>query len=575
MSKSIPQTFIADLLAKVDIVDMIGARVKLRRTGSNLVGLCPFHTEKSPSFTVSPAKQFFHCFGCHTHGNAIGFMMQFEHLGFVEAVENLANQAGMVIPQMAGHSNESLYVELYKVNAQVATFFEKQLSTSTRAINYLKSRGLTGAICKKFKVGYATSDWGNLRSLYNTSSSIKQQMVTAGILATKNDKTYSRFRDRIMFPIHDIRGRIIGFGGRAIDADPAKYLNSPETPLFHKGEELYGLYEAKKADPKLKFMIVVEGYLDVISLSQFGITNVAATLGTAISTKQIQLLLRVTPEVIFCFDGDHAGRTAAWRALENSLPIMRDGIQIKFLFLPEANDPDSLIRKESKEIFTERLENAIPLADFFIKQLSSNIKINTIDGKAKLAKLGRELLKKMPRSIFYQLLSNKIAELANINIEELKTDDYNQSFPQAIDKQEPTTTTIIHSSLHNALNILLHNPQLTTHVDIDSLKTIKLNGIEILLELITLLNKEPNIAMGAILEAWRDRPESELFGRLACKEPIIPKESLKNELTSIIQFLGNLEREHTIQALLLRAGTEILTLEEKQNLQNLIEISKK
>lgn len=582
MAKLIPQSFITDLLAKVDIVDIIGARVKLRKTGSNLTGLCPFHNEKSPSFTVSPAKQFFHCFGCHAHGNAIGFMMQFEHLNFVETVENLAAYAGLAVPNTSEFTDKSSnYKDLYKINEQVANFLEQQLPHSLQAVDYLKSRGFTGAICKRFRIGYASADWENLRPIYNRSNLIKQQMVSAGLLIIKNGKAYSRFRDRITFPIYDVRGRIIGFGGRTIGSDPAKYLNSPETPIFHKGEELYGLYEAKKNTKNLKFMIVVEGYLDVIALAQFGISNVAATLGTAISTKQIQLLLRTTPELIFCFDGDQAGRTAAWRALENCLPIMRDGIQIKFLFLPETDDPDSLIRKESAELFNQRLEQALPLSDFFIRQLSTNININSIDGKAKLAKTGKELLKKMPYSIFHQLLSNKIAELANINIEELKAwNDIHPSPvihpPQHPDKlYVPITYPIPPVPVQNIINILLHNPHLITHVDIENLKSIKLTGTKILVELTTLLKEEPNISMGAILETWRDRQEVELLEKLACREPIIPKENLKNELTSIIQSLGNLERDQSIQDLLTKASNEALTVEEKQKLQNLIEISKK
>jgi len=343
------------------------------------------------------------------------------------------------------------------------------------------------------------------------------------------------------------------------------------------------LYEAKKARHDLKFIIVVEGYLDVIALAQFGILNVAATLGTAISTKQIQLLLRNTSEVIFCFDGDQAGRAAAWRALENSLPLMRDGIQIKFLFLPDGYDPDSLIRKESKEKFDQRLETAIPLSDFFIKQLVYNVNINTIDGKAKVTKIARELLKKMPQGIFHQLLSTKIAEIANINVEELKNHDQNQTWVssptaknQASSVMEPIDNTNIPITIQNTINILLHHPELICHIDdIDSIKNINLSGIGILFELIILLKNQPNISMGAILEYWRDRQELDIFNKLACKEPIIPKNVLKNELIDIIQSLRQLEREKTIRSLLVKATTEKLNSEELKELQHLIETSKK
>jgi DNA primase len=308
-----------------------------------------------------------------------------------------------------------------------------------------------------------------------------------------------------MFPIYNTRGHIIGFGGRTLSNDLAKYLNSPETTIFHKGEELYGLYEAKKSSNNLKYIIVVEGYLDVIALAQFGITNVVATLGTAISTKQIQLLLRNTAEVIFCFDGDQAGRAAAWRALENALPLMRDGIQIKFLFLPENDDPDTLIRKEQKEAFIKRLESAMPLADFFFKQLSHSVNLNTIDGRAKLAKIGKEWLKKTPYSIFRQLMFNKIAELANIDIEELENLQLNQPIIENDTgiKDKKNNLSII---VQNAISILLNHSQLVVSIEnIDEINNINLNGMELLTELISILKKQPNLSMAAILEYWRDR----------------------------------------------------------------------
>lgn len=578
MSKLIPQSFIDDLLARVDIVDIIGLRVKLRRTGINLVGLCPFHTEKTPSFTVSPNKQFFHCFGCSTHGNAIGFIMQFEHLSFVAAIENLAATVGLTMPKIAGQHDKTPYEELYKLTEEAASFFEQKLSHTQRAIDYLKLRGLTGKICKKFRIGYAPDAWESLHPIYKSSSSIKQQMITAGLLIAKDNKTYSRFRNRIMFPIRNPRGHIIGFGGRTIANDLAKYLNSPETPIFHKGEELYGLYEAKKAENNLKFIIVVEGYLDVVALAQFGITNVVATLGTAISTKQIQILLRNTQEVVFCFDGDAAGRGAAWRALENSLPLMRDGIQIKFLFLPEGHDPDSLVREKSKEELLRLLKTTIPLSEFFIKQLTTNINIETMDGKAKLAKIGQELLKKMPHGIFYQLLSNKIATLAGINTEELNRHE-NQTITDnmpLVSTTEAKTSINLHLPIQNTINILLHHPQFVSYIeDIDSIKSIKLDGCEILQKLICLLQQQPNITLGAILEHWRNSPDFDILNKLACKGPIIPKETLKNELAGIIQLLRQLEREEQIHRLLAKAATEELQVTERKILQHLIEISKK
>lgn len=571
----IPQSFISDLLARIDIADIVSARVKLRRTGGNLVGLCPFHTEKSPSFTVSQSKQFFHCFGCGVHGSVISFVMQFEHLSFVEAVENLATKLGLEVPRTTSEdSNLVHYTELYKATEQATVFFQAQLSKSTKCINYLKFRNFTGKICKQFRVGYAPEAWENLRSIYNNSPSIKQYLIAAGLLVAKDNKTYARFRDRIIFPIRNARGAIIGFGGRTLSNDPAKYLNTPETKIFHKGEELYGLYEAKKYNNNsLKSIIVVEGYLDVIALAQFDITNVVATLGTAISTKQVQLLLRNTPEITFCFDGDQAGRAAAWRALENSLPLMRDGIGIKFLFLPEGDDPDSLIKKEKKELFIKRLETAIPLADFFFKQLSYGINLNTMDGRAKLTKIGIEWLKKMPYSIFRQIMSDRIAKLANIDTEELKNLQTMQ--PNKLDTKT-TTATDMSIAIQNAISILLHHPQLIACTkDIDDIKNIKITGIELLSELISILKNQQNLSMAAILEYWRGREEFDIFSMLACKKPIISMENLKNEFIGIIKLLKQIEREQEIRVLLLKAATEGLIIKERRELQDLIAASKK
>ncbi|MDR1012608.1 MAG: DNA primase [Coxiellaceae bacterium] len=575
MSKSIPQSFIEDLLTKIDIIDIISTRVKLRRAGNNFVGMCPFHVEKTPSFTVSRNKQFFHCFGCGIHGNAIGFIMQFENLNFIDAIKNLAFIAGTAIPETGVNYNNTNHY-LYDITEKVATFFEQQLYNSKHAISYLKNRGLNKEICKKFKIGYASNDWNNLNSFCRSSTINERHLLISGLLMTKNNKYYSRFRNRIMFPIWDTRGNIVGFGGRSLSKDSVKYLNSPETPIFHKGKELYGLNEAKKSMPNLKFLIVVEGYLDVISLAQFGITNVVATLGTTISTKQIQSLLRNTQEIVFCFDGDLAGRAAAWRALENSLPIVHDGIQIKFLFLPDGYDPDSLIRKETKENFNQRLDSAITLSDFFINQLISKINPNTIDGQAKLVKISKEWLKKMPRGIFRKLLLNKIAKLININVEELDIENtIIPPLPTQINELIEETIINIPLPIENIISIILHYPEFICNIhNIDEIKNIRLNGIEILIELLIVLKQQQNLSTGTILEYWRNRREFKLLNRLACKELIVPKNVLENELISNIRLLVKLERDAHIQTLLTKATTKNLKTEERQQLQKLIMLSK-
>ena len=569
---TIPQAFINELLARVDIVDVISSRVKLRSAGRNLVGLCPFHNEKTPSFTVSQNKQFFHCFGCGAHGSAIGFIMQFENLSFIEAVENLATKLGLTIPKDTSiNTDKNIYADYYQANEDAAKLFIHQLTKSSKCINYLKTRGFSGAICKDFKVGYATDDWQGLEILYHNSPAAKRDLLANGLLAEKNHKVYARFRDRVMFPIRNLRGAIIGFGGRSLGDDPAKYLNTPETAIFHKGEELYGLYEARLANHgHLDFIIVVEGYLDVIALAQAGITNAVATLGTAISTKQVQLLLRNTQQIVFCFDGDSAGRGAAWRALENTMPLMRDDIEIKFLFLPEAEDPDSLVKKIGAASFLQKINEATSLADFFFRQLSNDINLNTISGRAKFVQTGTMWLKKMPYSIFRQIMADRIAKTANIATKELQDMDL-------VTTQLPSTVANNHATdnllpgIKNAISILLHHGNIIAEIaNIDEISSIKINGIELLSELVTMIKSQPTLSMAAILEYWRDRQEFEIFSQLACKKPIIAIDNLKNEFIGIIQLLKQAEYEQTIKALLTKASSQDLTAKERQDLHNLI-----
>lgn len=568
MSKLIPQTFIDDLLTRVDIVDIVGSRVKLRKAGSNYSALCPFHTEKTPSFTVSPSKQFFHCFGCGAHGSAIGFLMQFENISFVEAVETLATQLGIEVPKHADQNNDSRLTELFQLTANLAKFYQAQLKTASHAIQYLKSRGLTGVICKQYGIGYAPRGWDNLQTIHKNATNLKTQLITTGFLIQKDRDTFARFKDRIMFPIHNIKGHIIGFGGRTLGNDSAKYLNSPETPIFHKGQELYALYEAKKANKTLNQIIVVEGYMDVVALAQFGVTNVVATLGTAITPKQVQQLLRQTSNIIFCFDGDTAGRKAAWRALENTLPLMRDGINIRFLFLPEPEDPDSLVRKEGTAKFKHRLESAITLADFFFQQMLKTTNVNTLDGRALLAKNATALITKMPHSVFQQLLFDKLAVLVQIDVNELKN---LTEQPAAAVATAPATTNQLPSLMQMAINMLLHNPELTAYVtNLEEIQLIKLAGIEIFCKLINLLKNQPNLTIGAILEYWRDQPELSILAAIASKEIIIPSSGLKNEFLGIIHVLNQLSREQLIGVYLQKAATNQLSTEEKQHLQTLI-----
>ena len=428
MSGKIPQAFIDDLLARVDIVDIIDGRVKLKKTGRNYSACCPFHKEKSPSFSVSPDKQFYYCFGCGASGNAIGFVMEHDHLSFPETVNLLAGQQGLDVPRETNlHAHrEPDYSELYQLTADAVTFYQQQLAShaqSARATQYLMQRGLDSNICQQFSIGFAPPGWDNLKTALAATTEKEKQLLTTGILVENEDKqtVYDRFRDRIIFPIRDSRGRFIAFGGRVLGNEKPKYLNSPESPIFHKGRELYGLYEAKQANRTLKQVLVVEGYMDVVALAQHGINYAVATLGTATTLDHMQRLFKVTQEVIFCFDGDDAGRRAAWRALESTLPVMEDGRQARFLFLPQGEDPDSLVRQEGAEQFSLRMrEQALSFDHFLFKELESGLDLHTMDGRARLAKLTQPYLVKLPNGLFRQLLLKQLADRTGLEVRYLE-----------------------------------------------------------------------------------------------------------------------------------------------------------
>jgi DNA primase len=384
MGGLIPDSFIEELLGRVDIVEVIERRVPLKKAGREYQARCPFHDEKTPSFTVSPQKQFYHCFGCGAHGSAIGFMMNYEGLEFVDAVEELARLAGLQVPRDTAAAASRPAAGLYELLAEAGDWYQSQLKQSQQAIEYLKRRGLSGEVAARFGVGYAPAGWDGLMRQLGTDDQRLKLLQRAGMLSQGKGGTYDKFRDRIMFPIHDRRGRIIAFGGRALADDGPKYLNSPETELFHKGRELYGLYLARKSQAKLEQILVVEGYMDVVALAQFGFGNCVATLGTATTGDHAELLFRAADEAIYCFDGDQAGRKAAWRALEATLPRLREGRQARFLFLPEGEDPDSLVRRQGGEAFEALLADAQPLSEYFFDQLTGGVDMSSIDGRARL-----------------------------------------------------------------------------------------------------------------------------------------------------------------------------------------------
>lgn len=444
----IPESFIDDVLLRTDIVDLIDTRVKLKKAGKNYAACCPFHKEKSPSFTVSREKQFYYCFGCGASGNAVSFLMDYERKSFLESLNELAGRVGLEVPDTRDpnapvrESQQPLYDQL----EAAAKYFEQQLRThrdKEKAVGYFKKRGLTGQIAKHYRLGYAPPGWDNLLTTLGGNEEAKKQLLATGLIVHREDsnRVYDAMRDRVIFPIRDFRGRVIAFGGRVLTDEKPKYLNSPESPVFHKGQELYGLYEAKQAPGKLERVIVVEGYMDVVALAQYGITCGVATLGTATSTTHVERLFRLVPEVIFCFDGDEAGRKAAWRALESALPAMQDGKSASFLFLPTDEDPDSLVRKEGKERFVDRMVNeSEPLADFLFRHLSEGLKTESLEGRSRLAMLAKPLVATLPDGLYREMLLGRLAEFTHLETATLRAAVLD-TVPLAATRSEPVNRT--------------------------------------------------------------------------------------------------------------------------------------
>ncbi|MAY42215.1 MULTISPECIES: DNA primase [unclassified Neptuniibacter] len=431
MAGRIPQTFIDDLLARVNIIDVLDGRVqKLKRAGKNYSGLCPFHKEKTPSFSANQEKQFYYCFGCGAGGNALGFLMEYENIGFPEAVEELAKSAGMEVPRDDSpqqREKDQQLKKLYELLDAASQYYEDQLRSNdsrTDAVNYLKSRGLSGQAAKAFSIGFAPSGWDNLLKHLGKDDPHKAKLLEeAGMLIhnEERDSRYDRFRNRIMFPIRDQRGRTIAFGGRVLGDDKPKYLNSPETPTFHKSRELYGLYEARKHNSKLDRLIIVEGYMDVVGLAQYGIHYAVATLGTATTEQHLERLFKIVPEIIFCFDGDNAGREAAMRALKTAIPVIEDGKEARFLFLPDGEDPDSLVRQEGEIAFSERLSTAQPLSEFFFKSHSETADLDSMDGRARFSTEVLPAINSMRPSLLQQMMLDRICELTNLSLDQIQT----------------------------------------------------------------------------------------------------------------------------------------------------------
>lgn len=554
MASRIPRSFIDELLTRVDIVELIDARVPLRRAGRNYQARCPFHSERTPSFSVSPDKQFYYCFGCGASGSALGFLMDYERLPFPEAVEELASMAGMEVPREPGQARrrESLQ-PLYEVLAGAERHYARQLRehpAAGEAVDYLKRRGLSGGIAARYGLGFAPPGWDNLLRALGGGAEAPALLERAGLLVPREGGGhYDRFRHRIMFPIRDQRGRVIGFGGRVLGDEEPKYLNSPETPVFHKGRELYGLFEARRTEASPACVLVVEGYMDVLALAQFGVNNAVATLGTATTTEHLERLFRVAGEVVFCFDGDAAGRRAAWRALENALPLLGDGRQASFLFMPEGEDPDTMVRRAGPEGF-QSASGRIPASDFLFSSLLEQVDRDTDEGRARLASLARPLLERLPADAFRHLMFRRLSSLTRLAPAELGVETPAAPRGRQQAPRPPAGDGRRLSLVARALQLLLHYPALGTAVQPpQSLSGHGPPGSELLLALLELCRAQPGVPGGALIEHWRDSPHHRPLARLLSRELPLSEAQAQEEFRATLEGIGRQAARRELAAL--------------------------
>ena len=594
------------MLERVDIVEVIDRRVPLKKSGRNYSARCPFHDEKTPSFSVSPDKQFFYCFGCGAGGNAIGFVMDYDRVDFPQAVETLATLAGIEVPREVPSEQavqqQRQQRDLYQILDAVSRFYREQLRQhpqAKRAVDYLKKRGVTGEIARDFGIGYAPPGWDNLLQTLGANEHERKLLLDSGMLVLKEDENkrsddnrcYDRFRDRVMFPILDSRGRVIAFGGRVLNDEKPKYLNSPETSIFHKGRELYGLFQARKAVRHLQRLVVVEGYMDVVALTQFGIPYSVATLGTATSTEHLQKIFRQCAEVIFCFDGDTAGRQAARRALEAALPAMEDGRSAKFLFLPEGEDPDSLVRKQGTAAFEQLLAGAQPLADYLFDSAGENVDLNSLEGRARLSKLAAPLLAKVPDGVFKQLLVDALAQRTGLSRNRLDSllaaptkkapTSVDQPTRQHIPQRRPLPprTEIQRQPVLYAIGLLLLHPRLAQHAPAASqLAHLQGETGTLLRDLLELLQRRPEANTNVLLGHWYDQPwrqhVEEAFNQVGIllenvdQLNLVQEEGVERELAETLTRLETSQIELQIDDLLRKANQ--LTPEERQYYDRLL-----
>lgn len=577
MAGHIPRSFIDDLLARLDIVDIIDARVKLKKKGKNYGACCPFHNEKTPSFSVSQEKQFYHCFGCGAHGNAIDFIMEFERLEFVEAIEELASYLGLDVPreQRSGgggqfksgpQASSSEKRSLYDLMGSIAQFYRNQLKqpASKVAIEYLKDRGLSGEIVQKFGIGYVADEWDLVRKNFGQNKDNQDMLVTGGMLI-ENDKgnRYDRFRGRIMFPIRDRRGRVIGFGGRVLGDGTPKYLNSPETPIFHKGKELYGFYEVLQAYREPPRILVVEGYMDVVALAQYGVDYSVASLGTSTTGDHIQMLFRQTNTVVCCYDGDRAGKEAAWRALENALQYLKTGNTLKFLFLPDGEDPDSYVRKYGKQAFEQQIEQATPLSSYLFDNLIElhQINLGNNEGKSALRAYASALIDKIPDPYFQELLEKLLDERTGFD------NRLRQPRKKTSETRPQPHKEIKRTPMREVIALLIQNPSYAQMVpDLSSVRDLSIPGLSLFVDVLDKCQAHPHINTGQLLEHWRNSQNETLLSRLASWDIPLVEDNLEEI------FLDSLDKiiaqcvEKQIENLQAKARSVGLSAEEKREL---------
>ncbi len=603
MAGRIPERFIDDLLTRIDIVDVIQERVALKKSGRDWSARCPFHDERSPSFTVSQTKQFYHCFGCGAHGSAIRFLMDYDRLEFPDAIEELAARAGVKVEYEGGkrEAPREDATDLYALLDAAATFYRNQLAKSPEANAYFESRGLDAAILERFNLGFAPNQWDALKNALGTSQQRLVLLDKAGMLASGDrGGKYDRFRDRVMFPILDRRGRTIAFGGRIIpsarpererqeaaipgrtsqhdpsppSAPPAKdksdgpkYLNSPETPLFHKGRELFGLWQVRAAHSKIPRLLVVEGYMDVIALHQYGITQAVATLGTATTSDHAELLFRNAADVYFCFDGDRAGKQAAWRAVESVLPRMRDGRQAWFLFVPDGEDPDSLIRKEGLDGFELRLRGAMPLSEFFFAEHSRDVNLTSIDGKARLVERARPQIAQIPDGAFRDLM---LAELERLSGARTRIAAPNASAERG-SARAPSTRPPQRSLVRSAVALLVQRPSLAVEIEPPwTFSELRQPGVPLLIELIRLCRERPAMTTGALLEHFAEREEAAALNKLATLDLLVADDQALADFRGAIEQLDAQTTQQRLDDLIARQLDGNLSATERDELRQLM-----